>query len=326
MRVLKISLVVVMVVFLTGGLLIAAEYPLNPVEILVGFPPGGPADLSARLLAEAAKPFFPKPISVVNKVGGGGVVAVSELVKSPPNGYTLGVVTSANVAISPHLQPNLPYKGPDDLQYIISGITEKSIVAVRSDSPWKTMNDLVAYAKANPGKLRIGNPGIGTTGHIFFLSLKLCGVPMTEVPFRGAAPAAMALLGGHVEGVVASITGVLPHVKSGKLKFLALFTEERFKGAPELEGVPTLKELGYDVITEGTTFDIAAPRGTPQEIVDILYNAFLKAEQSDLFQKFSRDNFLIVPLEGPGELKEKAERRYVFYRDFLRKAGLTPQK
>lgn len=327
MRVLKISAVITIIVFgglLTGGLLPAAEYPQKPVQIVVGFPAGGPADLSARALSEAAKPFFPKPFSVVNKPGGGSVLATSELVTSAPDGYFLGLVDISALAVSPHLQPGLPYKGPEDIQPIISCTTAQIILAAKADAPWKTIKDMIEYAKANPGKLRIGNAGIGTTTHIHYMSLKLKGIPFTEVPFAGAAPAVTALLGGHIEGIVMNVTPVLPHVKAGKLKFLTLFTDERAEHVPELKGVPTLKELGYDVITEGTAYFIAAPKGTPQKIVDRLYDTFLKAEKSEFFQKFGRDNVLAVELKGPADLKKDAERSFSFYNDFLKKVGLIP--
>ncbi len=322
LRIGGIVLATVILTVLSGGLLLAAEYPIKPVQLIVCFPPGGPADLSARALAEAVKPFFPKPLAVVNKPGGGGVLGTSELVAAAPDGYTLGQVDISSVAASPHLQAGLPYKGPGDVQYIISHVTAQNGFAVKADAPWKTMKDMIEYAKANPGKLRIGNSGIGSTTHLHFLSLKVLGVPMTEVPFAGAAPCFTALLGGHIEGLVLNLAPILPHVKAGKLKWLAVFTEERVTDAPELKDVPTFKELGYKVITEGTAYSIAAPKGTPQKVLDLLYDSLLKAEKSDYFQKFGRDNLLAVELKGPADLKKEAEKAYAFYGDFIEKSGL----
>jgi len=313
-----------LIALLTGGLLQAAEeYPTKPVTLFVGFPAGGPSDLSARALAEAVKPFFPQPLIVVNKPGGGGVLSTAEMMKSAPDGYTLGHVAIGQLSIAPHLEANLPYKGPDDLEYIISCILAQNGFAVKADAPWKTMKEMVDYAKANPGKLRVGVSGIGSTTHLHFLSLKVLGVPMTEVPFAGATPTVLALLGGHVEGIVLNLTPVMPHVKAGKLKFLSLFTDERVTDQPELKDVPTLKELGYkDAITEGTSYFIAAPKGTPKRILDTLYEAFLKAEKTDFYKKFCRDNILAIELKGPAELKKEAERSYAYYRDFVEKTGL----
>lgn len=308
------------------GSCLAADYPEKPVQAIVGFPPGGPADISIRALAEAVKPYFPQPVSVVNKPGGGSVLATNEVVKSEPDGYTLGLLDISALAVSPHLATGLPYRGPDDVAPIISVTTAKCIFAVKADAPWKTMQEVIAYAKANPDKLRIGNAGIGTTTHIHFMSLNLLGVPMTQVPFTGAAPAVTALLGGHIEGIVMNITPVLPHVKAGKLKYLALFTEARMPQVPELEGVPTLKELGYNVITEGTAYFLAAPKKTPPHIVNMLYQAFLKAEKSDYFRNFADTNVLALDYKDPAELSKELKSSYDFYTDFLKKAGLLEKK
>jgi tripartite-type tricarboxylate transporter receptor subunit TctC len=237
-----------------------AEYPEKPVQLFVGYPAGGPADLSARALVEAVKPFFPKPIAVVNKPGGSGVLMTSELIRSASNGYTLGQVTDSMLNVAPNLQAGLPYKGPEDVQFIISCVTAQDSISVRADSPWKTLKELIDYAKANPGKVRIGHSGIGSSPHFaalsFTLNLTAAGIQFTEVPFTGAAPAIVAILGGHIEAVSLNTTPVLPHAKAGKLRYLALCAEERNTGVPELKDVPTFKELGYNnVITVGTPYD-----------------------------------------------------------------------
>ncbi len=313
----------VILMLLTGGLLSAAEYPTKAVSLLVGFPPGGPNDLSARAVAEAAKAFFPKPITVVNKPGGGGVVATSDMMRSLPDGYTLGQVDITHMAVAPHLEAGLPYKGPEDLSYVISTASGLNGLAVKADAPWKTIKEFLDYVKANPGKVRVGNSGISTSPDLCMRSLTLAGVPVTNVPFAGAAPCVTAILGGHTEAACLNLTPLMPHVKSGKLKFLATFTKERFKDTPELKDVPTFRELGYkDVLTVGSDYFVGAPLKTPQYIINILYESLLKAEKTDFYRNFCRDNFLIVPMMGPAELKKETERNYAFFRDFLDKAGL----
>jgi tripartite-type tricarboxylate transporter receptor subunit TctC len=300
-----------------------AEYPERPVQILVGYPAGGPADLSARALAKAAEPFFPKPIAVVNKPGGSGVLATNEVIHANPDGYTLGHVSISHMCFAPNLQPNLPYKGPGDVQFVISCVTAQESITVRADSPWKTIKELLDYAKANPGKVRIGNAGLGTTTHFDPLSMKLAGITgFTEVPFAGAAPAVTALLGGHIEAVSLNTAPVHPHVKAGKLRNLVLFAEERNLSVPELKDVPTFKELGYDVITVGTPYYIVAPRKTPQKIVETLYNALLKAQKTDLYQKFCRDNLLVAEMKGPEQLTKEMEKNFAYYRDFIEKMDI----
>ncbi len=309
--------------FFMAGDLPAAEYPQKPVQILVGFTAGGSADLSARALAEAAKPFFPKTFAVVNRPGGGSVLATSELIKAAPDGYTLGLLDISALSVSPHLRSDLPYKpGVEDVRPIISCTIGHLAFAGKADAPWKTMNELIEYAKANPGKIRVGHAGLGSTSHLHLMSLKVAGVPLTDVPFQGAAPSITALLGGHIEGVVMSVTPFLPHVRAGKLRYLGYFGDERDSTVPELKDVPTLKELGYNVITEGTPYFIAAPKGTPQRILDTLHDTFVKAEKSDFYRKFCLENMFIIELKGAAELKKDIESAYTFYGDFLTRAGM----
>jgi tripartite-type tricarboxylate transporter receptor subunit TctC len=300
-----------------------AEYPEKPVQILVGYPAGGPADLSARALAEAAKPFFPKPIVVVNKPGGSGVLATNEVIRSAPDGYTLGHVSISHMCFAPNLEPDLPYKGPQDVQFVISCVTAQESITVREDSPWKTMRELIDYAKAYPGKVRLGNAGLGTTTHFDPLSMRLAGITgFTDVPFAGAAPAVTAILGGHIEAVSLNTSAVSPHIMAGKLRNLALFAEERNLSVPELKDVPTFKELGYNVITIGTPYYIAAPKKTPQKIVETLYEALLKAQKSDMYQKFCRDNLLVAEMKGPAQLTAEMEKNFAYYRDFIEKMNI----
>jgi len=250
-------------------------------------------------------------------------LATNELIRSAPDGYTLGHVAINMLNFAPHLEAGLPYKGPEDVQFIISCVTAQEAIAVQADSPWKTMKDLIDYAKANPGKVRIGISGIAGTTHFDALSLKLAGIThFTEVPFTGAAPTVTAILGGHIEAVLLNTTPIYPHVKAGKLRYLALFAEERNANVPELKDVPTFKELGYKVITDGTPYYIVAPKKTPQKVVATLHGAFLKAEKSDLYQKFCKDNLLVAEMKGPAQLAKEAEKNFAFYGDFIEKMNI----
>jgi tripartite-type tricarboxylate transporter receptor subunit TctC len=311
-------------VFTFEGMGQAADYPKKPVQIIVGFPPGGPTDLTARALAKAAEPFFPQPFTVVNKPGGGSVLATNEVVRAAPDGYTLGALDISALSVSPQLVKNLSYKGPDDIIPIIHYLTQQIVFVVRTDSPFKTMKEIIEYAKANPGKLRIGHAGIGTTTHIHLASLKVLGFPVTDVPFAGAAPTVTALLGGHIDGLMLNVLPTLPHVKSGKFRYIGLFADERYREIPELIDVSTLKELGYNVLTEGSDYFISAPKGTPQEITDMLYNALLKAEKTDFYQKFCKDNIVFLTYKGAADIRKQLNESYKFYTDFLPKIGLAP--
>jgi tripartite-type tricarboxylate transporter receptor subunit TctC len=300
-----------------------AEYPEKQVQITVGYPAGGPADLTVRALAEAIKPFFPKPVFVVNKPGGSGIFAADDVMRSAPDGYILGQVSNSAMFWLPHLEPGLPYKGPEDFQFVISSSTSKEAFTVRADSPWKTMKEMLDYAKANPGKVRLGNVGMATTTHFDGLSLRLAGITQfTDVPLVGAVGAVTALLGGHVEAISVIAASVLPHVKAGKLRFLALYADERYTDVPELKDVPTFKELGYNVFTGGSVYFIVAPKKTPQKIVDMLHDALLKAEKSSLYQKFCKDNIMIAEMKGPAQLTKETAENFAYFRDFVEKMNI----
>jgi tripartite-type tricarboxylate transporter receptor subunit TctC len=238
----------------------AADYPEKPATMLVGFPNGGPADLVARALAETVKPFFAKPVIVVNKPGGSSAIATAELIRSAPDGYTLCTVFSPAVTISPFVT-SLPYKGPSDLQPIINAIKSVSFFIVRGDAPWRTMKEALEYAKANPGKLRVGSPGIGSGGHLCLENLKeLSKIDMTHVPFEGAAPMIAALLGGHIEAIQGSSGGAVSGLlKAGKVKFLANYDAKRVSLFPE---VPTFTEMGYNVMDATSYYYVGAPKRT----------------------------------------------------------------
>ena len=302
-----------------------AGYPNKPVTILVGFPAGGPTDLGARALAKAAEPFFPQPMTVVNKPGGGSVLATNEVVHARPDGYTLGGILNNTLTVSPHLSLSLPYKGPDDITPLMHYLGQHLAFNVRADSPFKTAQEMIAYAKANPGKLRIAHSGLGSATHILLESLVALGVPLTMVPMEGAAPVMMALLGGHVDGLVLNIGPVLPHIRAGKFRYLAVFAEEREKVIPELANVPTFKEVGYNVLTDCPEYYISAPNGTPKAVTDMLYEALVKAAKSPTYQSFLGDNGFQTP-GGTAEIRKVLNESYKFYKEFLPKIGLKPQK
>ena len=207
----NLSLVITLSILISAlpSLISAAGYPEKPVTMLVGFPNGGPTDLVARALSESVKPYFAKPVVVVNKPGGNSTIATADLIHSKPDGYTIGTLFSPALTISP-FQSRLPYKGPGDITPLIAAIRSASFLAVRGDAPWKTMKEFIDFAKSNPGKIRVGTPGIGSGGHIHLESLKQATkTDITHVPFEGAAPMITSLLGGHIEGVIGSSGGMI---------------------------------------------------------------------------------------------------------------------
>src|SRR5438445_7435082 len=181
----------------------AAQYPEKPVTMYAGYPPGELLDIVARLVAEGMKPRFPKGLNVVNRPGAAGSVAVAEMTRSAPDGYTIITTPHSALVIAPQ-QQELSYKTPDDYDPVINLVAYYPMIAVRTESEYKTIQDLLADAKANPGKIRVGSPGEGTTSHLNLEQLmSKTGTKMIHVPFQGWAQSSPALLGGHIEAAVA---------------------------------------------------------------------------------------------------------------------------
>jgi tripartite-type tricarboxylate transporter receptor subunit TctC len=320
----KLSIVTSMVMaiiavsFISG---VCATYPTRSIRLVAPFAPGGPVDLVGRAYAEALKPLLPQPVEVVNKPGGGGVTGTVETITSKADGYTLVLNTSMTVAGTPQLQPDMPLKGPQDVTPIITGFIVSNVLCVGADQPWKTMKDLLAYAKANPGKVRIAHAGIGSPTHTHLAHLEMvAGVDFTDVPQGGAAPAVTAVLGNQIEGLVLNATAVDAHVKAGKMRVLATFTQKRLADLDS--NAPTFKELGYNVMTEGSTFVVMGPRDLPREVNNVLYNAFKKAQQTPAFQNFIKKNLILVDDRGVDEWTKQLQDDYKFYSTFLKQIGL----
>ena len=254
----------VLVLLTTAALPAAAQqYPDRPLTVLTGYPAGGMVDIVARALAEPLKKKFPKGIAIVTRPGAGGSLAVSEMVQAKPDGYTVILAPLSTLVIHPQLN-DLPYKTPDDYEAIISVVSFYSLVTVKADAPWKTIQEFVAAGKASPGKLRVGSPGEGTSSHLSLEELKrLAGVNFTHVPFSGWGETSPALLGGHIEGLVAQPGEVKPLVEGKKLRVLLTFQPKRHEAFPD---APSAKELGWDATT-AVTFRVVAPKGTPGPVL-----------------------------------------------------------
>ncbi len=245
-------------------------YPMKSINILVGFAPGGTMDVSTRVLASKAEKFLGQPILISNNGGGGGSVALGITAKEKPDGYSLAGCTSTGLIRIPQFRA-VSYRLEDFVPIMHFGAPQTGIV-VKADSPFKTLKDLVEYARKNPGKATYSSTGIGSPMHLAMEYVgKQEGIQWTHVPYPGSAPALTALLGGHVTAQSGS-TEWIPQVKAGAVRLLATHGEKRMKMFPD---VPTFRELGYDFINE-TVFMAAAPKGTPLPIVKKLEEAFHK--------------------------------------------------
>ncbi len=258
---------------LAGSAWSQQAYPTKPIDLLLGYAPGASVDLTERMLAGKAEKILGQPFIITNNGAGGGGVAVTLGAKKPPDGYSiLGTASTPLIRVTQFR--TVPYKWDDVVPIMHFAAPVLTSLVVRSDSPWKTLKELVDYAKKNPGKVTYSTLGIGSPMHMAmeYISRQEGGIKWTHVPYQGTMPAFMALLGGHVSVQLGSGECV-PYIKDGTIRLLANVGERRVKNFPD---VPTLKELGYDYFNE-SVFLFAAPKGTPQPIIDKLDKAFHQA-------------------------------------------------
>jgi tripartite-type tricarboxylate transporter receptor subunit TctC len=289
---------------LLPGLVIAQEYPTKQVNLIVTFAPGGTLDTSTRILAVKAEKILGQPIVVSNVGGGAGSVALGQMAKKRPDGYDITSCTSTGLIRIPQLR-SVPYSHQDFVPIMHFAAPQSGLV-VKSDSPHKSVKDLVEFARKNPGKVNYATSGAGSPMHMAMESIaQKEGIQWTHVPMAGGAPGLAAILGGHVTAMSDS-TEWLPHVKEGSLRLLATHGERRMRS---FQNVPTLRDLGYDFINE-TVFMIAAPKGTPAAIVKKLDDSFHKAMDDPAFIKTLTDLEFDISYRNSEDTKKYLEDAY----------------
>jgi tripartite-type tricarboxylate transporter receptor subunit TctC len=247
-------------------------YPTKPINLFIGYAPGGIVDISVRFMASKAEKFLGQPFIITNNGGGASSVATGIVAKKPADGYTILGAASSSLVRIPHFR-TVPYKMDDLTPIMHYAAPSLTTIVVKSSSPWKTFKDLVDYAKKNPGKVKYSTMGVGSPVHLAMEYVaKQDGITWTHIPFPGAMPAFTALLGDHV-AVNAGAGESAPYIKDGTVRLLANISEKRAKVWPD---TPTLIELGYDFFNE-SVFMFSTPKGTPQYVVEKLQNAFRKA-------------------------------------------------
>jgi tripartite-type tricarboxylate transporter receptor subunit TctC len=297
---------------------VAAQYPERPVTMLTGYPAGGLVDVTARLLAEGMKDRFPKGLVVQMKPGAAGAVAVTELVRSQPDGYTFVLTPHSALVIAAQMQ-ELAYKTPDDYLPFINLVSYYPMIAVRTESPYKTVQDLVADAKAKPGAVRIGSPGEGTSSHLNLEEfMRLAGVKMIHAPYQGWGHSSTALLGGHIDAVVAQPGELKGQVDGKRVRVLVAFQPQRHPVFPD---VPTAKESGWDV-ANGVWYLLMAPKGTPAPVVQYLHDAAKEAIEDPKFAKSMAERGIDVDYRSGEALRAGLWREYKAHTEILQRIGL----
>jgi len=225
-------------------------WPAKPIKLVVPFPPGGGTDFVARLVAEKLTTQAGWVIVIDNKPGAGGNIGLDAVAKSAPDGYTLGLGQTANLAINPALYAKMPFDPLKDFAPIAAVASQPVVLLVNASSPYKTLADVVAASKAKPESLRIGLAGNGTVGHLAGEMLeRRAGIRILNVPYKGAGPAMTDLLGNQVELNFANTPVAIPQLAGGKVRALAISSPQRLKSVPQLAAVPTVAELGYPGLT-----------------------------------------------------------------------------
>jgi tripartite-type tricarboxylate transporter receptor subunit TctC len=286
----RILLLVTAIVLLGSTLPVnAAEFPSKAITMIVPWVAGGSTDSVMRIISENAGKHLGQPVVVDNKPGGGGTVGPAMMAATAkPDGHTLSQIP-LGVFRLPHTMKTTwdPLK---DFTYIIQLTGYTYGIVVKKDAPWKDLKELLAYAKANPGKVTYATPGVGVMQHVVMEKLaKKEGIKWIHIPQKGGIEVITATLGGHVM-VGAETSGWAPQVDSGDLRLLAIWTEQRSKKWPD---VPTLKELGYEIVAS-SPFGIAGPKGMDPKVVKVLHDAFKKAMDEPSFKKVL-DDFYMVP-------------------------------
>ena len=263
---------------------LAQDYPNKPIRFIVPFPPGGGTDSLTRLVANKLTETLKWNFVVENKPGAGGNVALDTTAKAAPDGYTLVMAQTDNVVLNPLLYSKLTYDPVKDLVPVGLVASGPAVLVVRADSPHKTLTDVVAAAKAEPGKLTFASPGLGTVSHLISeLWQKSSGMKLTHVPYRGLSQALPDVLSGQVDMYMGSIPTLQGHIKGGKVRALAVTTAKR---SPVLPQVPTYTESGIPGVELASVWGVMAPAGTPEAVIQRINTELNKAlQQPDMREK-----------------------------------------
>ena len=248
-----------------------AQYPTKPVRIIVPYPPGGTTDILARLVAKGLTDKFGQTFVVENRPGASGAIGSQAVAKSPPDGYTLVMGTISSHGINSALYKSLPYDAVKDFAPVTNVASTPNVITVNPGVPAKNLNELLKLAREKPGKLNFGSTSQGGSPHMSAELLKMMAhVELVHVPYKGAGPMLADLIGGQIEIGFDNLPSSMSHIKSGKVRAIAVTTTKRWPGAPE---IPTVAESGVPGYEVSGWFGLLAPAGTPKPVIDALYRA-----------------------------------------------------
>jgi tripartite-type tricarboxylate transporter receptor subunit TctC len=298
------------------------NWPRQSIRFVVPFAPGGTSEIVARTVANELSKQLGQTVFVDNKGGGAGLPAMSEVAKAAPDGHTIILGHVGSLAVNPYIFPNQPYDVNRDFVAVTLLAKVPNLFVIHSDVPARDLKELVAYDKANPGKMNYGSAGNASAGHLAMEYLKLVtGMTLTHVPYRGTGPQLTDLLAGRTQASSAGLPALLPHIKAGKLRAVAVGTAQRLAQLPD---VPTVAELGFKDFETSQWYGILAPAGTPREVVKRLQEESLKALRSNsVTERFAGDG----AVGGGGPPEEFAAfigREQRIWSDIVKRASIKP--
>ena len=299
------------------------SYPSKPVRLIVPAAPGGPIDTVARILAEGLKSAWPVSVVVENKPGAGTSTGGAYVAASPPDGYTL-LVTPDSIAVNPSLYPNLSFDPLKSFEPVSMLVTATQVLVVRSDLGVSDLQDFLALVKNKPAGLNMASAGAGTISHLTEILLELrTGTKTTHIPFKGAAPALTAMLGGHVDAMWVMLAPALPHLSSGKIKAIAVTSAAR---DPKLPNVPTVEESGITDFQVVNWQGLFAPAGTPKSIVDKLSLTVAEVLQKpEIRARLSALGF-DARGDGPAVVANQIRQSVPKWADVVKRSGIRAQQ
>jgi tripartite-type tricarboxylate transporter receptor subunit TctC len=298
----------------------AQDYPTRPIRILSPYAPGGISDIAARIVGGKLTEAWGQQVIVENRPGGNGFIAVTDAARAAPDGYTLVMATAGDVTINPSLFKSVPYDVDRDLAPVSAVSDAPLVLAANGATPYKTLADVIAAAKAQPGILNMGTPGYGSINHLVLESLSLnTGTKFTHVPYKGGAPAVQALVAGDIPLAIIASSTAAPHVSSGKIRILGITTGERSPLNPEW--LPLAQQGAGDINVSNWTA-LLGPKAIPQPIIQRLSVKVIEVlNMPDVKERFAAGGVTTIP-STPDQLAARIKRELATYRGVIEKANV----